>query len=60
MAMEGAVPMAANAVRHLVGKGSGIARLIEEIAGVIVAVADRGDSETYVALVGPERHVNAA
>ena len=52
--------MAADAVRHLVGKGGNTARLIEEITGVIVGVGDRGDGEAYVTLFGPERRVNAA
>ena len=52
--------MATHAVRHLVGKGGGTARLIEEICGVIVGVGDRGDGEAYVALFGPEQRVDAA
>ena len=52
--------MAAHAVRHLMGKGGGTARLIEDICGVIVGVGDRGDGEAYVALFGPQQRVNAA
>ena len=59
-AVEDAVPVATHAVRHLVGKGGGTARLIEEICGVIVGVGDRGDGEAYVALFGPEQRVDAA
>ena len=59
-AVEDSVPVAADAVRHLVGKGGNTARLIEDICGVIVGVGDRGDGEAYVTLFGPERHVNAA
>ena len=59
-AMEEAVPVAADVVRHLVGKGGTTARLIEEICGVIVGVGDRGDGMAYVALFGPERRVDAA
>ena len=59
-AVEDSVPVAADAVRHLVGKGGHTARLIEDICGVIVGVGDRGDGEAYVTLFGPERRVNAA
>ena len=59
-AVEDSVPVAADAVRHLVGKGWNTARLIEEICGVIVGVGDRGDDEAHVTLFGPERHVEAA
>ena len=42
------------------GKGRNTARLIEEICGVIVGVGDRCDGEAYIALFGPEQHVDAA
>ena len=58
--MEDAVPVAADAVQHLVGKGGNTVRLIEEICGVIVGVGDRGDGEAYVMLFGPEWRVEAA
>ena len=60
LAVDNAVIVAANAVRHLVGKGGNTAWLIEEICGIIVGVGDRGDGEAYVTLFGPERHVEAA
>ena len=59
-AMEDSVPVAADAVQHLVGKGGHTIRLIEDICGVIVGVGNSGNSEAYVTLFGPERHVNAA
>ena len=59
-AVEDSVSVAADAVRHLVGKGGNTARLIEDICGVIVGVGDRGDGEAYVTLFGPERRVEAA
>ena len=59
-AVEDAVPVAADGVRHLVGKGGNTARLIEDICGVIVGVGDRGDGEAYVTLFGPARRVDAA
>ena len=52
--------MATHAVWHLLGKGGGATRLIEDICGVIVGMGDRGDGEAYVALYGPEQHVDAA
>ena len=58
--MEDSVPVAADAVRHLVGKGRNTARLIEDITGVIVGVGDRGNSEAYATLFGPKRRVEAA
>ena len=58
--MENSIPVAADAVPHVVGKGGHTARLIEEITGVIVGVGDRGDGEAYVTLFGPERRVDAA
>lgn len=39
--MEETVPVVANAVRHLVGKGGGAARLIKDITGIIVGWAIR-------------------
>ena len=42
-AVEEAVPVAADAVCHLVGKGGGTTRLIEDITSIIVGVGDRGD-----------------
>ena len=59
-AMEDSIPVAADAVPHVVGKGRHTARLIEEITGVIVGVGDSGDGEAYVTLFGPERRVDAA
>ena len=59
-AVEDSIPVAADAVPHVVGKGGHTARLIEEITGVIVGVGDRGDGEAYVTLFGPERRVDAA
>ena len=59
-AMEDSIPVAADAVPHVVGKGGHTAQLIEEITGVIVGVGDRGDREAYVMLFGPERRVDAA
>ena len=50
----------AHAVRHLVGKGGTTARLIEDISGVIVGVADQRDEEAFVMLFGPKRRVDAA
>ena len=59
-AVEDAVPVAAHTVCHLVGKGGGTTRLIEDICSVIVAVGDRGDGEAYIALFGPEQRMDAA
>ena len=59
-AVEDSVPVAADAVPHVVGKGGHTARLIEEISGVIVGVGDRGDGTAYVTLFGPKRRVDAA
>ena len=59
-AVEDSVPMAANTVPHVVGKGGHTARLIEKISGVIVGVGDKGDGEAYVTLFGPERRVDTA
>ena len=58
--MENAAPVVTDTVRHLVGKGGNTAQLIEEICSIIVGMGDRGDGEAYVALFGPERHVEAA
>ena len=57
--MEDVVPVAADAVRHLVGKDHETTQIIDEICGVIVGVGGRGDSETYVALFRPEQRVDA-
>ena len=59
-AVEDSIPVAVDAVPHVVGKGGHTARLIEEITGVIVGVGDRGDGEAYVTLFEPERRVDAA
>ena len=59
-AVEDSIPVAADAMPHVVGKGGHTAWLIEEITGVIVGVGDRGDGEAYVMLFGPERRVDAA
>ena len=59
-AVEDSVPVAADTVPHVVGKGGHTAQLIEDITGVIVGVSDRGDGEAYVMLFGPEWHVDAA
>ena len=59
-AVEDSIPVAADAVPHVVGKGRHTARLIEEITGVIVGVGDRGDGEAYVTLFGPEWRVDVA
>ena len=59
-AVEDSVPMAADAMPHVMGKGGHTALLIEDITGVIVGVGDRGDGEAYVTLFGPERRVGAA
>ena len=59
-AVEDSIPVAANVVPHVVGRGGHTARLIEDITGIIVGVGDRGGGEAYVTLFGPERHVDAA
>lgn len=52
MAVEDAVPVLADIVRHLVGKGGKSARLIEDICDAIVGVGDYGDGEAFVTLFG--------
>ena len=59
MAMEDAVPVAADVMRHLVGKGGTTTWLIKEISGVIVGVGDKSDGEAYDTLFGLEQHVDA-
>ena len=59
-AVEDSIPVAADAVPHVVGKSGHTARLIEDITGVIVGVGDRGDGEAYVTLFGPEGRVDVA
>ena len=46
--------MATHVVHHLVAKGSGTTRLIEDICSIIVGVGDRGEGEAYVPLFEPE------
>lgn len=52
--------MATHAVRHLVGNAGGTARLIKEISGIVIRVANRGNEEACVALFGPAWRVDAA
>lgn len=59
-AVEEAVPVATDAVYHLVGKGGGTAWLIEDITSIIVGVGDKGDGVAYIALFGLEWCVDAA
>ena len=56
----GWVLMVAHAMRHLVGKSGVTVHLIEEICCIIVGMGDRGNGEAYVALFGPEQHLDAA
>ena len=53
-------PVAAHAVRHLVGKSGTTARLIEDICGIIFGVCDAGDGTASVTLFGPDKHLEAA
>ena len=54
------IPVVADVVPHVVGKGGHTARLIKEISGVIVGVGNRGDGDAYVMLLGPKWRVDAA
>ena len=59
-AEEVTFPVAAHAVRHLVGKSGTTARLIEDICGIILGVCDAGDGTASVTLFGPDKHLEAA
>ena len=59
-AVDDSIPVAANTMQHMVGKGGHTTRLIEDISGVIVGVGDRGNGEVTNALFGPKRHVDVA
>ena len=47
------------AIPYLVGKGGSMVRLIEELTGIIVGVADTEDGEVVVTFLGPALRVMA-